>query len=396
MANKTYCIDTNVLLNDFDCINVLRNHEENQIVIPVSVLLELDKLKKDSSKAFIVSKAIDAIIENFDYITFSGIFDEQTNDLKIMNEGIKDNKNTILVSNDKIFRLLCKIRGIESEDYKSANAFKCESEIYGGISEEGQENKILNTFYEKDGELWFHGKDEDKLINYTNKPWNIVPRNKYQNMLSELILNNNIDLVSVEGEAGYGKSYITLACAIQLVLQNTEKQQHRSKKFRKIYVVKEPIEIGTSIGFLPGTAQEKLAPYYKYLDNLISKLHECRKIERIYSKTGEEKNKEELIEVLPISFIRGLTLENCVVIIDEGQNISRVTMRSILTRMGQNVKVVLLGNVNQIDNQYLSRFNNGLTWTVKSFIGEPNYAHMLLKGDKSRGNIADLCLKKGL
>jgi PhoH-like ATPase len=218
----------------------------------------------------------------------------------------------------------------------------------------------------------------------------VRPRSVYQNLAFELLLHEKIDLVSLQSEAGYGKTYLALAAALYQVLE--------VKRFSKIYVLKPLIEIGSKMGYLPGDVAEKMEPYVRYLFNLTSKLHAIRPANKIYQdpKEGAAKFDPSKFEILPLAFIRGMTIEDAIVIIDETQNLSRSEIRALLTRMGENVKCYCLGDTRQVDNPYLNESNNALNWIVRMMKGSPNYAHLVLKGHRSRGPICDAVLKAGL
>jgi len=135
----------------------------------------------------------------------------------------------------------------------------------------------------------------------------------------------------------------------------------QEKKYKKIYYITPTIEIGKELGFLPGNIEEKIAPYFKSIVSLLIKLHELRTThDKIFLDDSFEKFNKKKIEFLPINFLRGQTLEDCFVIIDEITNFSRTETRSILSRMGENVKVICTGDPKQIDNYHLNKFNNGL------------------------------------
>jgi len=204
------------------------------------------------------------------------------------------------------------------------------------------------------------------------------------------MLAEHVDLISIQSEAGFGKTHLALASALYLILEK--------KLFDKIYILKPTIEIGAKLGFLPGDIKEKLEPYTKYVFDLLQKLHKSRSANKIFVNPNDDtpRYNNKKFEVLPLAFVRGMNIENAFVIIDETQNLSRAEVRSVLTRMGEGVKCVCLGDTSQVDNPYLNESNNGLNWIVRKFKGLPNYAHIVLKGDKSRGPITDMALKTKL
>ena len=218
----------------------------------------------------------------------------------------------------------------------------------------------------------------------------MLPRTVYQNLALELMTSEEIPIVSIQSEAGYGKSHLALASALYLTLEK--------KRFNKIYVVKPMIEIGQKLGFLPGSLREKMEPYNKYISDLVLKLHGVRPANKLFldAQAYPPLYDPKRFELLPLAYIRGMNIENAVIIVDEMQNLSRSECRSLLSRMGENVKCICLGDTRQIDNPYLNRDNNGLNWVVKKFKGNRLYAHLVLKGEKSRGPITDLVIRTGL
>lgn len=394
---KNYVIDTSVLLDNPKCIEILRNGSQNEIYLPYTVVLELDGLKHDKRLAPIVSRAVDEIEEQ-PYVKIIGANKKPglngNGDLRIL-EDIKEAElqEPILVTNDKLFRVLSKYHNVHSEPFEESIPYQSESQLYTGFTEEGDEF-VPNSFTWENGKPYFNlTPTERRCIDYEHKIWNVRPINVYQNLAFELMMSDHINMVSIQSKAGYGKSYITLAAAMHMVIQE--------KKFEKIFLVKPTIEIGEGLGFLPGDIDEKVEPYVRYLRNLIYKLHMQRgsKCSRIFTEDSTPqklKLNTEIFEILPIAYIRGMNIENAVVIIDETQNLSRVEARSLLTRMSHGTKCICLGDVEQIDNRYLNKFNNGLNWIVKTCVGEPGYGHIVLKGDRSRGPICDMILRKGL
>jgi len=394
--SKNYILDTNVLIENPQSIDILRNGSENNVYVPYHVLMELNKLKSEPRLAHIVSSIVDNLMKNREHIKFitkNGLSTSFTDiaDNHILSE-IKSNpeiQDPILVTNDKIFQLQASMLNIHSEEFRHSRPFESASQQYTGFAEEG-EKPVPNSFTWENGKPVFHGCHGPKIINYTLDVWKINPRSIYQNLALELIQNQDIDLVTIQSEAGFGKTFLALASALELVLCK--------KTFSKIHIIKPTHEIGPKLGYLPGDISEKIAPYIKYIFTLLEKLHEIRKANKIFLDPGETNFKlnPKKIEILPLGFVRGMTIENSFVIIDETQNLSRYEIRSVLSRMGEGVKCVCLGDTRQIDNPHLNESNNGLNWIVKKMKGLSNYAHLVLKGDKSRGPITDMVIKSRL
>jgi len=393
---KHYVVDTNVLLEDPNALFKLRNGNENTIYIPYHVLLELNKFKKDPRLGHIANKAIHHISEfpeHFKLLKTDHVADSFSNQVdnhileEIRTSGLIE---PILVTNDRVFQLQAGIYGIRSENYKESVPSKSEAERYTGFTTD-PDDAIPNSFKWNDtGKPIFCGAAEEKVIDYQLKTWNVLPRTVYQNLALELMNNPDIPIVTIQSAAGYGKSFLALAAALYLTL---EKKTHE-----KIYVVKPMIEIGQKMGYLPGRIEEKMEPYTRYMSDLILKLHQLRTANRIFADTIEipPKYNSKRFELLPLAYIRGMNIENAVVIIDEMQNMSRNECRSLLSRMGEGVKCICLGDIHQVDNPYLNVDNNGMNWVVNKFKGSKIYAHLVLKGDKSRGPITDLVIRSGL
>ncbi len=393
---KHYILDTNVLLENPKSIIKLCDNGENAVIIPYAVLLELDKLKKDSRVGHLVAQAVDIIQANGCTRvlppTLQGDRGGLSGDDQILRE-ISANPvpEAVLVTNDRILQIRAKLAGINTEYYRDANPYQSESQLYTGFVDPGEET-IPNCFVWENGAPVFMTPKGPKVIDYQHEVWGVRPRSVYQNLAMEIMLHEDIDLVTIQSEAGFGKTFLALACALYLVLER------KDNPFRKVVVVKPVVEIGAKMGFLPGDVGEKMEPYIRYIRDLVLKLHETRPANRIFADAQDSKFNfnPARFEILPLAYIRGMNLENCAIIVDETQNLSRNETRALLTRMGEGVKCFCLGDTRQVDNPYLNQSNNGLNWAVKKFKGFKNYAHVVLKGDRSRGPITDLVIKSGL
>lgn len=393
---KNYIIDTNVLLEDPNSLVKLRNGNENHVFIPYHVLLELNKIKKDPKLRHIVARIIEYLVANpdaFKILHSNAVADPYVNLVdnfildEIQSSGLD---KPILVTNDKIFQIQARLRGITSEIYKESVPFKSEAEYFTGFVADRAQT-VANAFMWNDqGKPVFFGPDGEKVIDYQHKVWKVAPRNVFQNLAMELMTHPGIDIVSVQSEAGYGKSYLALAAALYLVLER--------KSHQKIYVIKPTIEIGQKLGYLPGRIEEKMEPYTRYIADLLAKLHRMRPANKIFvdADAYPPQFNSKIFEILPLAYIRGMNIDNAVVVIDEMQNMARSECRALLSRMGEGVKCLCLGDTRQVDNPYLNQENNGLNWVVKKFKGSRIYAHIVLKGDKSRGPITDLVISTGL
>jgi PhoH-like ATPase len=395
-AKKNFILDTNVLIENPQSLKTLRNGNENQVILPYTVLEELDTLKKNQRVAHIVSKILVMIQDDTSIVLLKPAQPSHelqfSNDDRILEEVLNCNiPDPILVTNDRLMQIKARLHNIVSEHYRDSNPFQSESQSFTGFVGEA-EDPVPNSFQWENGAPVFFGPEGKKAIKHQHQVWNVKPRNMYQNLALELMLHEAIDLVTVQSEAGYGKTFLALASALFLTLEE------KSNPYRKIFLVKPVIEIGRGMGYLPGDMEDKMAPYVRYIQDLLAKLHELRPANRIFDdpKNSVMKLNPHRFEILPMAYIRGMNIENAVVIIDEMQNLSRSETRALLTRMGEGVKCYCLGDTRQVDNPYLNESNNGLNWVVKKFKGLRNFAHIVLKGDKSRGPITDMIIKSGL
>ena len=205
-------------------------------------------------------------------------------------------------------------------------------------------------------------------------------------LLSKSIKNGGVPknrITIFAGPPQTGKSYLTLATAL--------KQVFEQKKFKKLIVIKPPVESSDTLGFLPGNVEEKMFFHWRPLFNLLLKLNDLRPCNKLFIK---DENFSDLnprfCEFIPINFLRGDNIDNAFVVISEAQNITRNEMRTILTRMGENCKVVLEGDVTQVDHPNCNMYNNGLNWVVKLLSGKKHYAHLIMNCKKTRGLICDM------
>lgn len=435
---KDYVIDTNVAIENPSCVTVLRNGSQNNVFVPKNVLFELDRLKKDSRISHVAVRAAKSLgksLENGEariipqearkgeaLVNISTKVDDMfadvhpefsdTVDMYILREILMSGlENPILVTNDNLFttisRTLAERHGfsLSCEPLKDSIPFLPESKHYSGIIEEG-DTLHPNSF------RWAHVDGKKKLLwarpggdvdipcsdNALSsfKVWGVTPRNVYQRMALAMFLADDLPLVSVQSAAGYGKTFLALAAALHLVLQD------KNSPYDRIIVTKPAVEVGREMGFLPGDLDDKMAPYMRNILDLAKKLHGIRNAARIFDiakggeVTGWTRFNSVKCEVLPLSIIRGMNIDNAVVVADEIQNMSRIVLRSFLTRMGENVKCICLGDTNQVDDRYLSEENNGMNWLVKCLKGNKGYGHLVLKGAHSRGPITDMVLENGL
>lgn len=207
--------------------------------------------------------------------------------------------------------------------------------------------------------------------------WGITSRNEEQSFALSLLLDDNIDFVTLLGPAGTGKTLLTLAAALEMTVER--------KKFSEILFTRATVPMGEEIGFLPGTEEEKMMPWLGALEDNLDVLLKDTHAETAWGKNVTRDLVRERIKVKSISFMRGRTFHDKFVIVDEAQNLTPKQMKALITRIGPGSKLICMGNIAQIDTPYLSESSSGLTYAVERFKGWPHYGHLILeKGERSR------------
>ncbi len=370
---KTYVLDTNVLLDDKDCIKNLINGDENLIYIPIAVLYELDKLKID--KPGIVKRAVNQLEEYKDSISFIDTDLDLSNhvDTDILESINNSNylpENSILVTNDRLMRIIAEAAyEIPAQEYIRSSPEKLLAE------------KQSERFGYNEGKLVF---DEKEI--YPGTYWGVSAKTESQKMLMSVLLDKEIEVIAVNSNAGMGKTFVTLACALYMAFEK--------KMYRRIKITRPLVHSGQDIGFLPGDLKEKIMNYFYPVLDIISDLTEQRAVSKLYTEEGELNPRK--IQLTPTNYLRGANFYNDFIIIDEAQNLSRDEIRTILTRCGKGCKVVLLGDINQVDASYLSKSNNALSWCVDKLNGNKSFVNLILEGKNQRGSICDMVINSGL
>jgi PhoH-like ATPase len=431
--NKIYVLDTNVLLQDPFAIFAF---EENEVVIPAIVLEEVDSKKRYMDEigrnARQVAKLMDqfrekgklhdkVLLENggqlrveLNHRSFEkmkDMFDEKSNDNRIiavalnlqLEENLKGNgKPVILVSKDALMRVKADAIGIQAEDFLSDRVITSDH-IYSGYLEVYVGLEVLNKFYKEHKialkELRYQHiypnqfvilKDElgssasaigkvDKdckvvipLIRELDHVWGIKPRNVQQRMAFELLLRDDLPLVTLVGKAGTGKTLLSLAAGL---LQTEDLHE-----YKKLLVARPVVPVGKDLGYLPGEKEEKLRPWMQPIYDNLDYLFNTKKpgeLDQILAGMAS-------IQVEALTYIRGRSIPDQFIIIDEAQNLTKHEVKTILTRVGEGSKIVLMGDPQQIDHPYLDEYNNGLTYVVEKFKGEKISGHVKLeKGERS-------------
>jgi PhoH-like ATPase len=342
------------------------------------------------------------------------IFGEEKNDHKILNAAIylkqhEKERKVILVSKDINLRLKAKSLDILAEDYETGKIKNIvELENTGKYLLEDMDPQAINTLYErgsieakiilgnrkrkanafyilksqKQSVLAYYNTDENILSRVDKQlAYNIKPRNAEQTFALHAILNPRIKLVSIQGVAGTGKTLLALAGALE-----------QRREYKQIFLARPIVPLSNKdIGYLPGDIKSKLNPYMEPLwDNLKFIQNQYKETDKEYQKITELVNQEKLV-IQPLAYIRGRSLSNIFFIVDEAQNLTPHEIKTIISRAGENTKIIFTGDVFQIDTPYLDAQSNGLSYLIDRVKDHPLYAHVKLeKGERSElANLAN-------
>jgi len=413
MAKKNYVIDTSVFLTDSNCIYKFGN---NDLFIAYKVLEEIDKHKKrQDSVGFHARQTIKILDELRQMGSLSkgirlgkgkgiikveeakkdlpGFLSMQVPDHQILGVALAvqeqfPKRKTVMISRDINMRVIADAIGLIAEEYETGNVVEDAEKIYGGFLELSIDDELIERFY-ADEEIYFDElfQQERKIKLYPNqflilnslanpkksalarfvldeKPiekirddykkltMGVFPRNKEQKFAYDLLFDDSISFVSLIGKAGSGKTLMAIAAGMEQTLSLKKK----NNKYRKI-VVSRPVQpLGKDIGFLPGDMKEKMMPWLMPIqDNMETILGE----DKSYLDEFIERGK---IEIEALTYIRGRSINNAFIVIDEAQNLTAHEVKTILTRVGEGTKIVLTGDIEQIDNIYTNETSNGLTY----------------------------------
>ncbi|HEX5168980.1 MAG TPA: PhoH family protein [Cyclobacteriaceae bacterium] len=435
---KIFVLDTSVIIYEH---NSILNFDEHDIGIPITVLEELDNFKKGNDTKNFEAREFIRLIDklangqmlhqwnpingkgkgNFKVLMDTNsavdankIFNEDKPDHRILNSALQlqresRSKKVILVSKDINLRLKAKALGLLSEDYTTGKVQNISSLYSGKTTVENVDPDMINLLYEKGycppeeilGKLFPH-KNHYYILRSGNKKsalayfnplngmvehvekrsvYGIKPRNAEQTFAMHALLKPEVRLVSVQGVAGTGKTLIALAAALE-----------QKREYKQIYLARPIVPLSNKdIGYLPGDIKSKLNPYMEPLwDNLKFIQNQYSETDKEYSKINEMVNQEKLM-ITPLAYIRGRSLSNIYFIVDEAQNLTPHEVKTIITRAGENTKIIFTGDVHQIDTPYLDSQSNGLSTLIDRLKDNNLYAHITLeKGERSElANLAN-------
>tara|TARA_E500000305_G_C4009365_1_gene231839 strand:- start:227 stop:1552 length:1326 start_codon:yes stop_codon:yes gene_type:complete len=439
MAKKTYVIDTSAYLTDNQCIYKYGN---NDIVIPLKVLEEIDKHKKRQDSVGVnargIIRTLDSLREKGNLhrgvrlgkgqgivSVKSGAVDLLPPDLDrrqadhiIISTALaikqgQPTRKVIVVTRDINMRVICDSLNIDCQDYISNQVVERGEGIYSGYVEFLVDDQLIDRFYDdeevilENTDKMFpnqfvmlisnsndkktalaifidHGKPIKKLYNYKNGIWKVRSRNKEQLFAMNLLMDPNIPIVSLVGRAGSGKTLCAIAAGLEQIMNPDLKKG--DLPYKRL-VVSRPVQpLGKDIGFLPGSMEEKMHPWLMPVqDNLKFLMGDDRATLEMYMEKGQ-------IEVEALTYIRGRSISNAYIIIDESQNLTTHEIKTIITRVGEGTKIVFTGDIEQIDNVYVDETTNGLTYAVEKLKNSDLTGHITLqRGERSK--VATLAAK---
>ena len=431
---KNFVLDTNVMLHDYDCLS---NFQENDIYIPITTLVELDKFKKGgeqinyNAREFV--RKLDALTSDDFYLKgaqlgegrgtlyvitgseynkkVSSSFPERIPDHRILSCVMTVSEQypemtTILVTKDINMRMKARSLGIVVEDYntdkvQNVNVFEKAQEVYSGV-----DGALIDSIYAKpDGlpveefrkkypDIKFLANDcfvleserNSVLVRYNpfyeaikkvekgTPNYGIQARNTEQKFAMEILNDPDIKLIGVTGKAGTGKTLLALASALK-----------QAKSYKQILLARPIVSLANKdIGFLPGDEKAKVGPYMQPLFDNLNVIKGQFPANSMEARNIDDMQKNNQLVIEALAFIRGRSLAETICIVDEAQNLTPHEIKTIITRTGEGTKMIFTGDIQQIDSPYLDMQSNGLAYMVDKMKGQKIFAHVnLVKGERS-------------
>ncbi len=429
---KNFVLDTNVLLHD---PRAIFHFQDNTVIIPIYVLEEIDHFKKELSERGRNAREVARRLDEFrgKGNLADGVSLEAGGSLRVelgkrnLPEALKASQivdnfilgvalevrdrdpsmPTVLVTKDVNLRIRADSLGLKADDYL-AEKIDVE-ELYSGNGELEVAGPQIDEFYHS-GTVSVENLNGSASHLYANQylllrdrdnashtalgrydgvskrvaqikklregVWGIRPRNKEQHYAMDLLLNDDVKLVTLVGKAGTGKTLLAIAAGLQKCVEEGI--------YQKLLVSRPIFPLGKDIGFLPGDIEEKLNPWMQPIYDNIELLLGFSKAEKKEGRSHQELIDLGYIEIEPLTYIRGRSIPNQFMIVDEAQNLTPHEVKTIITRVGENPPIIQTGDPYQIDNPYVDASNNGLTTVVERFKGEAIAGHVTLqKGERS-------------
>lgn len=435
---KIFVLDTSVIIYDHMAAKSFKEHD---VVIPITVLEELDNFKKGNDTKNFAAREFTRYIDKIsigntlqDWIHINGkghgmikiemhqnskidaekVFGERKADHRILNTALYvsekyPNRKVVMVTKDINLRIKAKSLSLNAEDYETGKIKDVNEQLYTGRSEiQKVPAELINEIYEKGfcdpaallkkqkptSNHFYILKNGTKSVLASYSPgkdllervkkvsaFGINPRNAEQAFALDAIMNPDIKLVSIQGVAGTGKTLLSLAGALE-----------QRRTFHQIYLARPIVPLSNKdIGYLPGDIKSKLNPYMEPLwDNLKYIKNQFNEKDKEYKQITEMVEHEKLV-VCPLAYIRGRSLSDVFFIVDEAQNLTPHEVKTIISRAGQNTKIIFTGDIHQIDTPYLDAQSNGLSYLIDKLKNQSLYAHITLeKGERSElANLAN-------
>ncbi len=428
-SRKVYVLDTNVLLYDPDSLFAFG---DNDVVIPVVVIEEMDNFKKDLNEtgrnARLVSRRLDEMRQNkglsqgvqlknggilrvyvekkvFDLLPAELHISKADNRILSVALALKQadqKQDVIMISKDTNLRVKANAFGIQAEDYKTQRVEI--SELYTGAATQEVTSDVIDRFYqdkelpwEADGLFpnqflnlqdqtsgshsalarYYHGrKSLVPLQDYSGGVWGIRPLNREQQYAMDILMDERIRLVSLVGIAGTGKTLLALAAGLEKTVEQGT--------YKRLVACRPILPMGRDLGYLPGDIEEKLMPWMQPIFDNMELLLAASGGQDDIKRNLHELQSMGLLQMEALTYIRGRSLPQQYLIVDEAQNLTPHEIKTVITRAGGGTKVILTGDPYQIDNPYVDAASNGLSYAVERFKGEPLAGHVtLFKGERS-------------
>lgn len=433
---KIFVLDTSVILYDHNSIS---NFVDNDVAIPLQVLEELDTFKKGGDSKnyearsfirFLNNISNDSLLNNWVRIgpkrgklkvvkeisnlenNAAEAFDDYKNDNKIINAALSlqqeyPRRKVVLVSKDICLRVKAKAFNLIAEDYQTGKVGNVDK-LYSGKTEiDNLDSEVIDELFKTENlplksiskkkfpynhflilrngrksALGYYNNSENAVERVEKRTvYKIKPRNAEQAFAIHALLDPDIKLITLRGVAGTGKTLMALAAALE-----------QRSSFHQIYITRPIVPLSNKdIGFLPGDATQKIDPYMQPIwDNLKFIKSQYKETDKEFKRINEMV-KTEKIAIAPLAYIRGRTLSNVFFIVDESQNLTPHEIKTIITRAGENTKIVFTGDINQIDTPYLDAESNGLSYLIDKVKNHPLFCHVNLeKGERSElANLAN-------
>lgn len=370
------------------CVNKLGG----KVYIPLTVLEELDNHKNDGGEMGRNIREFARLIDKNkpDNVSFVDINedlydDRDTNDDRIID--VADDKDAILVTNDILMSIKAKAKGIESQRYEPVN-IQFDSAYTGFLDSRNREinsNKEIanlqpNQYHLAENGLFYQKGESQKRLPKDSVVWGIKHLNVEQKCAIHALLNDDVKLVTISGKAGTGKTLLAIACGLQKTIDDGD--------YRRLLVSRPVVPMGNDIGYLPGGIDEKLGPWMQPIFDNIDFLFNINAEKKSFD-AYEKLAAEGLLKIEALTYIRGRSIPDQFMIIDEAQNLTKHEVKTIISRAGEGTKIILTGDPDQIDNPRLDSINNGLTYVIEKFRDQEIAAHVTLsKGERSE--LADI------